>query len=70
MLLNWIHSAGSSLGVKKSLPAVTSVLQLHTHTHTHTVQHHRIQRDGESDEGMEGGERMVLRRNDERIALT
>ncbi len=36
VLLNWINSAGSSLVVEKSLPAVTFVLQLDTHTHTHT----------------------------------
>lgn len=39
VLLNWINSVGYSLRVEKSLPAVTSVLQLHTHpnTHTHTL---------------------------------
>lgn len=69
VLLNQINSAGSSLVVEKPLPVVTSVLQFHTHTHT--VEHHRIQSDGGSDEGVEGRrERMVLRRNDERIALT
>lgn len=69
VLLNQINSAGSSLLVEKPLPVVTSVLQFHTHTHT--VEHHRIQSDGGSDEGVEGRrERMVLRRNDERIALT
>lgn len=69
VLLNHINSAGSSLVVEKPLPVVTSVLQFHTHTHT--VEHHRIQSDGGSDEGVEGRrERMVLRRNDERIALT
>lgn len=66
-LLNWINSAGSSLVVEKSLPAVTSVLQFLTHSHT--VDHHQMQSDGESDERMEGGERVMLRRNDERIAL-
>lgn len=66
VLLNWINSAGSSLGVEKSLPAVTSVSQLHTHAHTQTqtVEYFRIGSDGESDEGIEGRERMVLRSND------
>lgn len=42
-----------------------------TAPHVYTqVEYNRIQSDGESDEGTEGDKPLVLRRNDERIALT
>lgn len=68
----FVCSAGSSFGVEKSLPAPTSVLgDTHTHTQMRTLLKTNAKKSGgESAEGLEGGEKMVLSSNDERIALS